>query len=183
VDSFFQTILNTNPANKISYQALFEQKYGINPHAVSLTMLKNIALGNDKDSCLEYLMCEGIEPQLGQNNTPTIVYDYPASQASLAKIEDGVAKRFEFYLNGKECANGYYELTCPKIQRVRFEADLAKRKALGLPQRPIDERLLAAMAAGLPDCTGVAVGIDRLLMIHLGCDRIEEVLPFGWQRA
>jgi lysyl-tRNA synthetase class 2 len=110
-----------------------------------------------------------------------LVHDYPASQASLARLRtvDGieVAERFELYLGGMELANGYHELTDPAEQRRRFEADVARRLQLGKPAG-IDEALMAALESGLPDCSGVALGFDRLAMQLLGLDRIDQVVSF-----
>ena len=94
-----------------------------------------------------------------------------------------MGQRFELYVDGVELANGYCELTDPAEQRQRFVADNARRREYGLPQRPLDEQLLAAMEAGLPDCAGVALGIDRLLMLATGVDDIRRVLAFDWQRS
>ena len=116
----------------------------------------------------------------------TLLYDYPASQAALARIRPGdppVAERFEIYLEGIELANGFHELNDATEQRARFERDLAQRKERGLPAVPMDERLLEALAHGLPDCAGVALGFDRLVMIAAGVASIQEVLPFPIERA
>jgi lysyl-tRNA synthetase class 2 len=111
-----------------------------------------------------------------------IVIDrYPAAQAALARLDPAdprVAERFEVYLHGIELANGYHELADAPAQRQRFEADRARRRALGYADVVPDEALLAALAAGLPDCCGVALGFDRLLMAGLGLSRIEEVVSF-----
>ena len=126
-----------------------------------------------------------VEPQLGGSG-PTFVYDFPASQAALARIRPGdppVAERFEAWVEGVELANGYHELTDPVEQRRRFEVDLAARRDRGLPEVPVDHRLLAAMEHGLPDCAGVAIGVDRLVMLAAGADRIDEVITFPVDRA
>jgi lysyl-tRNA synthetase class 2 len=94
-----------------------------------------------------------------------------------------VARRFEVYAGGVELANGFWELTDPAEQRERFERDLARRAAIGLPTVPVDDRLLAALGAGIPDCAGVALGFDRLAMLALGADRLEAVLSFPIHRA
>jgi len=118
-----------------------------------------------------------------------VVRDYPASQCALAKIRAGqgdapaVAERFELYLGPLELANGYHELTDAAEQRARFLRDHALRASRGAPLPPLDESLLAALAAGLPDCAGVALGVERLLMAMLGTDRIGGVLAFDFSRA
>ena len=108
------------------------------------------------------------------------------SQAALARVREGeprVAERFEVYLRGVELANGFHELADAAEQRRRFEADNARRRSAGLPEMPIDGRLLAALEAGLPDCCGVALGVDRLVMLATGAQRIDEVIAFPLERA
>ena len=112
--------------------------------------------------------------------------DAAISQAALARLDPcdpRVAQRFELYCAGVELANGFHELASASEQRARFEADNVHRRRLGLPVFPPDERLLAALAAGLPDCAGVALGFDRTLMLAVGAAHIEEVLPFPTARA
>ena len=126
-----------------------------------------------------------VVPTLGRGRL-TFVHGYPASQAALARLLPGappVAARFEAYVEGLELCNGFHELADPAEQRRRFEADRALRAARGLALPPLDERLLAALAAGLPDCAGVAVGLDRVLMLATGCSRIAEVLTFTVDEA
>lgn len=131
------------------------------------------------DQCLDLLIGLVIEPQMQGYE---FVYDYPVSQASLAKVSQNnpaVAERFELFYNGIELANGFSELTDAAVQRERFEADNRQRQALGLPVYPIDECLLAALEAGMPECAGVALGLDRLLMVLLGIDSIDQVMSFA----
>ncbi len=198
VDALFQTLLGTKPAIVTTYQALFEQYFDIQPHLATKEQLQNIAQkfhwarglsDMDKDGWLDLLISHGIEPHLGQNQ-PTVIIDFPASQASLAKTRKVMAstsfevgERFEFYYHGVELANGYNELGNARELRARFESDLEKRKALNLKSVPIDEALLAALEAGLPPCAGVALGVDRLLMLKLDQNNIAKVLPFGWDNA
>jgi lysyl-tRNA synthetase class 2 len=121
----------------------------------------------------------------------TFVDRYPPSQAALARIrgatgdpdEVPTAERFELYIGGLEVANGFHELADAAEQRARFEADLAERAANAQPPVPIDEAFLAALEAGMPDCSGVALGLDRLLMIATGASHIDEVLAFPVERA
>ncbi|MGB0865312.1 MAG: EF-P lysine aminoacylase EpmA [Granulosicoccaceae bacterium] len=117
----------------------------------------------------------------------TFVEGYPPSQAALARVEHvgevAVASRFEAYWSGLELANGFHELVDPVEQRARFEAERAAAKLSDLPQRPVDERFLEALQTGLPDCSGVAIGVDRLLMVLLQVDNISEVLNFPVDRA
>lgn len=139
----------------------------------------------DRDLCLQLIMTEVIERQFDPT-IPTVIIDFPASQAALARVLPGeppVAARFEVYWQGVELANGFYELSDAKEQRKRFQEDLAKREILGLPLVPIDEHLLDALTHGLPDCAGVALGIDRLVMCAIGASSLAEVMSFPWSRA
>jgi lysyl-tRNA synthetase class 2 len=134
-----------------------------------------------RDDYLSLLFAEKIEPLLGKNSI-AFVYDFPTGQSALAKVLDDkphCAARFEVYCNGMELANGFWELTDPKEQRQRFIDDNKKREQMGKPLIEIDETFLAAIEAGLPECSGVALGVDRLLMLALNQTRIEKVLPFA----
>lgn len=135
----------------------------------------------NRDQLLDWLFATRIQPKLA-DDTITVVYDYPASQAALARRdpEDArLAQRFEVFLGSLELANGYQELSDPVEQRQRFERDKQIRRELGREDMPIDEALLEALAAGMPDCSGVALGFDRLLMATTGVDSISEVVPFA----
>ena len=115
-----------------------------------------------------------------------VVTHFPASQASLARInkaDNRVANRFEVYFKGIELANGFHELSDANEQAARFERDNNKRIALNLPQKPIDQYLLTALDVGLPDCSGVALGVDRLLMLIVNASHIRDVLPFDISRV
>lgn len=177
-----------------SYRAWFDEAFGLDPHRAGEAELQALAAGYieidgeglSRDDWLDLLITHVLEPRLPPGLT--FIYDYPATQAALARIvpdETGqpVARRFEAFLNGMELANGYWELTDAREQARRFAADRARRKALGLPDIAADERLLAAMEKGLPDCAGVALGVDRLLMQMLGASHIEQVLTFPSTRA
>jgi lysyl-tRNA synthetase class 2 len=140
-----------------------------------------------KDWALEeiedYAMSSIIEPNLGKNCAEFIV-DYPPERAALAKIRKNsegreIACRFELYINGMELCNGYEELTDAKEQRKRFLEDIEKRKKAGKPIPKIDEDFLAALEKGMPECSGVALGLDRLYMLALGKESIAEVLLFS----
>lgn len=139
-----------------------------------------------RDGCLDLLMSFAVEPDLGKG-VPVFINQYPASQASLARISkvDGfdVAHRFELYIDGLELCNGYWELTSAEEQRNRFEEDNRLRKVAGKPEMMIDEALIAALEHGLPDCSGVALGLDRLLMLKTGTRDIADVLTFPIERA
>jgi lysyl-tRNA synthetase class 2 len=125
-----------------------------------------------------------IEPQLGAGLV--FVRDYPASQAALARLRPGtppVAARFEAYLNGVELANGFYELADSAEQRARFVNDLERRRHDNLKPVSMDERLLSALESGLPDCAGVALGVDRLVMIASGANSLHDVMAFPFDSA
>jgi lysyl-tRNA synthetase class 2 len=139
-------------------------------------------LRQDRDGCLDLIMSVLVGPRLGHDRL-TFIYDYPASQASLARTRGRVASRFEAYMDGIELANGFHELADANEQRARFTQDLRERSARGLPPMPIDENFLAALGQGLPECSGVALGFDRLVMCATGARHIDEVLAFPFHRA
>jgi lysyl-tRNA synthetase class 2 len=186
--------LGDRPLQKFSYRDLFRERLQVDPFTASAAELESIArqhvdagnLAGDRDLWLDLLMSHVLEPQLGQGAI-CMVYDYPASQAALSRIVSSgdalVGQRFEVYVDGVELANGYCELSDAQEQRRRFERDNALRKERGQWERPLDEYLLSALAQGLPDCSGVALGLDRLLMLATGADDIRQVLAFDWQRA
>lgn len=181
---------------KLTYAHAFERHCGINPHTADRAALaavvkaKAIPVHTDPereevDTLRDLLLTHVIEPQLGRGRV-TLLYDYPASQAALARIRPDtppVAERFEAYLDGIELANGFHELRDATEQRARFARDLATRKQQGLPAVPMDERLLAALKHGLPECSGVALGFDRLVMLAAGATSIQDVLAFPVERA
>jgi lysyl-tRNA synthetase class 2 len=180
-------------AERLSYREAFLRELALDPFAATTAELARAAaplglstgLPLERDGYLELLMGASIGPRLGRERL-TFVYGYPASQAALARLDPAdprAAQRFELYARGIELANGFHELTAAPEQRGRFEADNAARRRAGLPVHPLDERLLAALAHGLPDCAGVALGLDRLLMLATGADHIEEVLAFPTRRA
>jgi len=139
----------------------------------------------DRDAKLDLLMGLVVGPQLGRES-PCFVCDYPASQAALARLKPGhppVAARFELYIDGLELANGFHELADSAEYRARFNKDLATRRARGQVQPPVDEHLLAALDAGMPDCAGVALGFDRLVAIDLKCDRLADAMAFTIENA
>jgi lysyl-tRNA synthetase class 2 len=139
-------------------------------------------LRDHRDACLDLIMATVVGPQLGHDRL-TFIYDYPASQAALARAHGEVAARFEVYLDGVELANGFHELGDAAEQRSRFERDLRERGPRGKPSVPLDENFLAALEHGLPDCSGVALGFDRLVMCAVGAKHIDEVLAFPFERA
>lgn len=188
-------VLGCDEPERLSYRTAFEQTLGVCPLTASLSELRAAGQGlgaddllvveQDRDTLLQLLFAFGVEPVIGQI-VPCFVYDFPASQAALARISpaDGrVAERFEVYFRGIELANGFHELSDAAEQRARFDQDNALRRARGLAEKPVDEYLLAALAAGLPDCAGVALGIDRLIMLALKAERLEQVIAFPVTRA
>lgn len=187
-------LLGTSTAQRVSYQQAFINALNIDPLTASAAEVAGAirAKGIDCDvvednlnALLDLAMSLIVEPYLDPH-IPTFVYHFPASQAVLARTNEQdkrVAHRFELFYQGLELANGFWELADPIEQRQRFEHDNEKRAELGLPHIDIDERLLAALEHGFPDCAGVAVGVDRLLMIKLGLNHIEDVLTFPSLRA
>ncbi len=198
LDALMQAILSTLPAARTTYAAAFERAVGLSPHLASVEQLATAAekakivlpVGmnvHDRDEWLNLLLAAIVEPQLGRDR-PEIIYHYPASQASLARVTHSphgydVAERFELYYHGLELANGFHELADAAVLRQRFEEVNALRAAEGRLTLPMPERLLAALEHGLPDCTGVALGFDRLVMLALGAKSIDEVIAFPAERA
>lgn len=195
VAALLQTITSYSESVRFSYKEVFSQYLNVNVLVCSKDELQKLAIKKlpsfsgdfylDRDGWLELLMSQVIEPELASLKKPVFIYDFPASQAQLAKVKldnDGeqVAARFELYAGGLEVANGYDELLDAKELRKRFEYDNQQRLKLGKAEMPIDEKLLAAMSLGLPPCTGVALGLDRLLMLAMNKESIDCVqnLPF-----
>lgn len=194
VAALVQSLIPGIAVQRLSYRQWFEHHLGVDPHRASVETLRAMGRehieiddsGLDADAWLDLLVTHVLEPALGTGLT--LIYDYPASQAALARVlpdatGQPVARRFEAFLGRMELANGYWELTDASEQRRRFEQDQARRRRQGLPCFPLDEKLLAALAAGLPDCAGVALGVDRLLMQMTGATTIGEVLNFAFDRV
>ncbi|NID05939.1 EF-P lysine aminoacylase GenX [Luteibacter jiangsuensis] len=174
-----------------TYRSLFHDALGIDPLADPVERLRAPLAdfgidpqGLERDDWLDLLMTHRIQPAFPPDRI-TVVSDYPASQCALARIRPGeppVAKRFEVYVGPYELANGYHELNDAAEQRERFERDNAKRRARGMPAMPIDENLLAVLDR-MPDCAGVALGVERLLMVLARTDAIADVLAFPFAEA
>ena len=190
-----EVTLGQQPAERISYRDAFRKHLGLDPHTATLLQLYQVAterkleipdsLGEDRDEWLNLLLTEFVEPQLGQSR-PTILFDYPAGQSALARLRSDdppVAVRFELYLNGIELANGYHELCDPTELRERMRTTNLLRQRDGNPPLPEESLLLSAMEYGLPDCCGVALGFDRLVMLASNSSNIDEVLTFPFERA
>jgi lysyl-tRNA synthetase class 2 len=190
-----QALLNAPPAERLSYGEAFERHVGVDAHRATVDELAAAArrhglsfsdtmAGEDRDGWLNLLLAHLVEPHLGAA-APTILFGYPASQAALATLDphEPVARRFELYVRGIELANGYEELLDGQVLRRRNEETNRRRAADGKPALPADSRLLEAMDHGLPPCTGVALGFDRVVMLAAGAERIEEVIAFPIERA
>jgi lysyl-tRNA synthetase class 2 len=191
-----EAIFSRGAAEVVKYADVFQQHVGIDPHAATADDVRLAAdrlgirapesfVSADRDAWLDLLLVERIQPRLGASR-PTIVCDYPASQAALActrRAGHEVAERFELYVDGMELANGYHELLDSQVLRERASVANRLRTAEGKPALPEDSRLLAAMECGLPACSGVALGFDRAVMIVTGAHSIQEVIPFPIDRA
>ena len=188
VDQLLRGFLPRASMPRLNYRELFLHHLNIDPHRIEPKALRRLARETlpvdaadlNATDCLQLLLAQAIEPKLPEY---CFVYDYPTPQAALARIEpnpegEPVARRFELFCRGMELANGYDEETDPEELRRRFERDRQSRAKLGRPVPEIDEKLLAALEHGLPPCSGVAFGIDRLLMLLSGADSISEVLAF-----
>jgi lysyl-tRNA synthetase class 2 len=195
VDALLKAVLGVPAARRVTCTELFADAAGVDVHRDDAARLKarciELGVGGarelelDRTGWLSLIMTELVEPGLGRGR-PTCVLDYPADQAALARVRAGdppVAERFEVYVDGVELANGYHELTDPSEQRRRFDCDLAQRRDRGLEVPELDERLLAALEHGLPDSAGVAMGLDRLVMLATGAETIDEVIAFPIGRA
>ena len=193
LEELVQEVLGCGPISRLSYREIFRQHLQIDPHEILLEELQQLAKseidlsGSDlsKTDYLQLLLSNSIEPKLPPY---CIIYDYPLEQAALATLAtDGhgvvVAKRFELFGHGMELANGYFELSDAAEQRARFEKDNAARKEKELQAYDVDEKLIAALESGLPSCSGVAVGVDRLLMLLVEAKNISEVISFDSERA
>jgi len=195
VEELLNQLLGINVAfRRITYQQAFIDTTGIDPLTTSVEQCRAYSirsgpgdvtgLGENLDAWLDLLMDQVVVPTLG--NTPVFIFDYPASQAALARLsanDSRVAERFELFISGVELANGFHELTDAGEQRQRFLSDNAQREQDDKPGYPIDENLLQALEHGLPDCAGVALGIERLLMLLTGKNYISDVLAFPISRA
>ena len=197
VEALFERVVGTEGARRLTYREAFRSAVGLDPFDSAPQDLRERASRHglatapgaggegDREACLDFLFAVVVQPWLSAVPL-AFVYDYPASQAALARIrpdDPPVAERFEAFLGGVEVANGYHELTDAAEQRLRFERDVATRSVRSEDAPAIDEGLLAALAHGMPDCAGVALGVDRLLMAMLDTPRIADVVAFDFARA
>jgi lysyl-tRNA synthetase class 2 len=183
------------PVERLRYADAFRRELGLDPLTAPDAELRDAARSLDvapatlaeltRNELLDLLMALAVGPRLGAGRWSFLTH-YPAAQAALARLDPDdprVAHRFELYAEGVELANGFHELCDAEEQRSRFQADLTERRRRGLPEPALDERLLAALEAGLPDCAGVALGFDRLAMLALGAGRLAEVVAFTSDQA
>lgn len=196
VQDLLERILDCPSATRISYQQIFLDHVFLDPLTASLADLLKLIKDRGKhsnwlseqadiDILLQFVFSEIIEPQIGLTS-PCFVYDFPRTQASLANIsplDARVAQRFECYYKGIELANGFNELTDAKEQLSRFQEDNVKRCKTGLTEKPIDHNFIQALEHGLPPCSGVALGIDRLLMLAMKKTKIGQVISFPIEQA
>jgi lysyl-tRNA synthetase class 2 len=183
-------------AEYLGYAEAFRRFAGVDPLTAEMDELRAIGgqhglstvpglADDDRDGWLDHLLTAVVAPRFAPDRL-TFLYDWPASQAALARIDPDdprIAARFEAYWGQLELANGFHELADATEQRARFEAENGVRREEGAEPIPIDERLLAALDAGLPDCAGVALGFDRLVMLAAEADTIDAVLAFPFERA
>lgn len=203
VSELLKMLLSLEHVEQLTYRQVFLDYLSFDPLTITSEGLSDIAktyrLGDYyqqlqtadygdiqvKDALLQALFSQEIESQISALH-PVCITHFPASQAALAKLSPScpaTALRFELYYRGIELANGFEELCDAQLQQQRFEADNKTRQMMGKPIRPIDQHFIDALSAGLPACSGVALGIDRLLMLALNCDSIAEVMSFDIQRA
>jgi len=188
--SFFQ---------RLSYQQAFENTIGFNPHLITssecfhyankhgVDIPQGLNENDELDDWLDWLLTQCVLPAFAKDAF-TFLYDYPESQCALAKIEPNgdnisVASRFELFFGEIELANGFQELTDPVEQLQRFKLENKARNRNGKSEANIDKHFISALEAGLPECSGVALGLDRFLMVLTGAEKIDQVLTFSWKNA
>ena len=182
-------------AERHTFRALVHDATGIDPHTADAASLCGVleqrrvpipaGMHDDAGALLDLVVGDVLGPTLGQS-APCFVFDYPANRAALARVRQDdppVAERFELYWHGMELANGFHELTDAREQQRRFASEDAARERAGQSRAPIDTALLGALEAGMPDCAGVALGVDRLLMCLSGAHHIRDVVSFDHERA
>lgn len=187
-EDLLRAVLNVRHYTRISYREAFRRHAHIDPFAAGLAELHSrvwalglspATIGLDRETCLDFILSHEVQPALGPE--ACWIFDFPATQAQSARVRPdnpSVAERYELFIDGIELANGYRELTDSKEQKRRLCDDLEKKRRLGLPLVPLDTRLLQALEQGLPDCTGIALGLDRLVMLAAGASSLRDVLTF-----
>lgn len=192
---FLDNFLEDTNYEMFAYDEAFIRFCDIEPEKANLKDLQNKLCsqgisypeGASREDLLHLCYSLILEPALGSFSPLLVITDYPSTEAALAKTyqkgEKMVAKRFEFYYKGIELANGYEELCDHNEQKNRFLRENAKRLSLGKEELPIDDRFLKALEKGFPECCGVAVGIDRLLMLRHQTSHIADIIPFSWENA
>jgi len=198
VNKLVQEVFCLNHISRLSYRDIFEFYLKINVFTCSVQQIKQCALTHitgladdlalDRDGWLALLMSHVIEPRLAAMNLAVFIYDFPASQAQLAKTKEdeagnNVADRFELYIAGVEIANGYNELLDADELQRRFTEDNTQRQDQAMVKMPIDNNLLAAMKSGMPECSGVALGFDRIIMLALNKQDIQAVRSFTFNHS
>ena len=198
VEALLDNLLGCGKADRVTYQEIFETILEIDPFSVTPKDFHDVCRarqitppsdlkkrGTPVNEYLDFLLATFIEPKLGLDR-PVFIVDYPATQAHLARIhpeKPQLAQRFEVYYSGIELGNGFFELADAKEQKERFIAENQRRKALGKSELPVDHRLLDALYSGLPDCSGVALGFDRIVMLASGKTHLDEIMSFSWDRC
>jgi lysyl-tRNA synthetase class 2 len=196
VEALLRTLLEplraVGPTTHVTYADAFESALGVNPLEAATADIEAAAMrsgldippgiANERDSLLDLAMATLVTARFPSDRI-TFVRDFPASQAALARVDGPVAARFEAFWGGLELANGFHELDDAREQALRFESDDATRRARGQPAMTMDQSFLAALAAGLPPCAGVALGFDRVVMVAVGARHIDEVVAFPTERA
>jgi lysyl-tRNA synthetase class 2 len=192
IEALFKTLGHDVPNfSYLSYQQAFLKACEVDPLHATIEELQHVCsrydlayvLSKDEpyDQYLHLLMAMVVEPYLAKHfQEPVVIYDFPASQACLAQVEGPVAHRFEVYWQGVELANGFHELTDPRLQAERFASDLAMRSQMGLEPMAMDTQFLQALEAGMPACSGVALGLDRLFALLLEKPSIADVMSFSF---
>jgi len=196
VESLLRAMLephrNVGPTRHVTYSDAFAAALDIDPitagtHEIAAALRRTgtdlpVSMLEDHDGLLDLAMSCVVAPGFPPDRI-TFVHDFPASQAALARVRGPVASRFEAFWGALELANGFHELADATEQSRRFAADLAARRRRGLPERAPDARFIAALAAGLPACAGVALGFDRVVMVATGASHIDDVIAFPAERA
>ena len=192
VEVLLLDLLGRREPRRMTYREAFRRFAGLDCKRASLNDLRgrcrtlgwDEARDADRDACLDFLLDRSVQGRLGTG--VLTLYDFPATQCSCARLKPGdpdIAERFEVFVDGIEVGNGYRELTDAQEQLNRFERDRQSRRRQGLPDTPVDHRLIAALSAGMPECSGVALGLDRVVMIASGCTRVDQVVSFSFTRA